>query len=117
MLILPLQFAAFLEGCGYRLKLVSKLTNLCVLAPVVDATSLTVGAFVLQRFGPLKSNVLSPVVAAFGEKLVFARGCEHAVANCFRDVDGPVQRIRRHALAIRGVAAALGVVISGAVFS
>src|SRR3984957_20827386 len=101
MLILPLQFAAFLEGCGYRLKLVSKLTNLCVLAPVVDATSLTVGAFVLQRFGPLKSNVLSPVVAAFGEKLVFARGCEHAVANYFGDVDRPVHRPQHQELTIQ----------------
>ena len=60
MLILPLQFAPFIEGCGYRLKLVCKLTNLSILAPVVDATSLAVGAFVLQRFGALKSNILSP---------------------------------------------------------
>src|ERR1700733_4698154 len=104
MLILPLQFAAFLKGCGYRLKLVSKLTNLCVLAPVVDATSLAVGAFVLQRFGPLKSNVLSPVVAAFGEKLVFARGCEHAVANSFGDVDGTVKSLLLHPMDNRRIA-------------
>src|SRR5580658_5274341 len=117
MLILPLQLATFVEGCGDRLKLVCKLTNLTVLAPVVDATSLAVGAFVLQRFGPLKSNILSPVITAFGKKLVFARGCKHAVANCFGDVDGPVQRLRRHTLAIRRAAAALGMIVSAAVFS